>query len=102
MEKVLTDSNFKDEISTGLVLVDFWAPWCAPCRMLGPIIEEIAGEVEGIKIGKLNVDENPVTAGEYKIMSIPNVILFKDGEAVEAIIGLRPKEAYLEAVEKYK
>jgi thioredoxin 1 len=102
MEKVLTDSNFKDEINTGLVLVDFWAPWCAPCRMLGPIIEEIAGEVEGIKIGKLNVDENPVTAGEYKIMSIPNVILFKDGEAVEAIIGLRPKEAYLEAIEKHK
>jgi thioredoxin 1 len=102
MEKVLTDSNFKDEINTGLVLVDFWAPWCAPCRMLGPIIEEIAGEVEGITIGKLNVDENPVTAGEYKIMSIPNVILFKDGEAVEAIIGLRPKEAYLEAIEKHK
>jgi thioredoxin 1 len=102
MEKVLTDSNFKDEISTGLVLVDFWAPWCAPCRMLGPIIEEIANEVEGITIAKLNVDENPQTAQEYKIMSIPNVILFKDGEPVEAIIGLRPKEAYLEAVEKYK
>ena len=102
MEKVLTDSNFKDEISSGLVLVDFWAPWCAPCRMLGPIIEEVAGEVEGVSVGKLNVDENPQTAQEYKIMSIPNVILFKDGEPVEAIVGLRTKEAYLEAIENHK
>jgi thioredoxin 1 len=102
MEKVLTDTNFKDEISSGLVLVDFWAPWCGPCRMLGPIIEEIAEEVEGVTIGKLNVDENPQTAQEYQIMSIPNVILFKDGEPVETLIGLRPKEAYLEAVENHK
>lgn len=102
MEKVLTDSNFKDEISSGLVLVDFWAPWCGPCRMLGPIIEEVAGEVEGVTVGKLNVDENPQTAQEYKIMSIPNIILFKDGEPVETLVGLRPKEAYLEAIENHK
>jgi thioredoxin 1 len=70
--------------------------------MLGPIIEEVAGEVEGVTIGKLNVDENPQTAQEYQIMSIPNVILFKDGEPVETLIGLRPKEAYLEAVENHK
>ncbi len=102
MEKVLTDSNFKDEISSGLILVDFWAPWCAPCIMLGPIIEEVAGEVEGVTVGKLNVDENPQTAQEYQIMSIPNVILFKDGEPVETLIGLRPKEAYLEAIQNHK
>jgi len=102
MEKVLTDSNFKDEISSGLVLVDFWAPWCGPCRMLGPIIEEVAQEVEGVSIGKLNVDENPQIAQEFKVMSIPMVVLFKDGEPVETIIGLRPKEAYLEAIEKHK
>jgi thioredoxin 1 len=102
MEKVLTDTNFKDEISSGLVLVDFWAPWCGPCRMLGPIIEEVAEEVEGVTLGKLNVDENPQTAQEYQIMSIPNVILFKDGEPVETLIGLRPKEAYLEAIENHK
>jgi thioredoxin 1 len=102
METVLTDSNFKDEISTGLVLVDFWAPWCGPCRMLSPIIEEVAKEIENVKVGKLNVDENPQTAQEYQIMSIPNVILFKDGEPVEALVGLRPKEAYLEAVEAHK
>jgi thioredoxin 1 len=102
MEKVLTDSNFKDEISSGLVLVDFWAPWCAPCIMLGPIIEEVAGEVEGVTVGKLNVDENPQTAQKYNIMSIPNIILFKDGEPVENLIGLRPKEAYLEAIKNHK
>jgi thioredoxin 1 len=102
MEKVLTDSNFKEEISEGLVLVDFWAPWCAPCRMLGPIIEEVAKEVDGVTIGKLNVDEQQSTAREYKVMSIPTVILFKDGEAVESIVGLRAKEVYLDIIQKYK
>ena len=102
MEVVLTDSNFKDEVSSGLVLVDFWAPWCGPCRMLGPIIEEVAEEVKDVKIGKLNVDENPQTAGEFQIMSIPAVMLFQDGEVVETLIGLRPKEAYLEAIEANK
>jgi thioredoxin 1 len=102
MEKILTDSNFKDEIVEGLVLVDFWAPWCAPCRMLGPILEEVSKELDDITIGKLNVDENPQTAQEFQVMSIPLVILFKDGEAVESMIGLRPKEAYLEAIEKHK
>ena len=102
MEKVLTDSNFNDEISTGLVLVDFWAPWCGPCRMLAPIIEEVAQEVEGVSIGKLNVDESPQIAQQFQVMSIPMVVLFKDGEPVETLIGLRSKEAYLEAIENHK
>jgi thioredoxin 1 len=102
MEKVLTDSNFKEEIKEGLVLVDFWAPWCAPCRMLGPIIEEVAQEAEGVSVGKLNVDEEQSTAQEFQIMSIPTVMLFKDGEPVETIVGLRPKEAYLEVIENHK
>lgn len=102
MEKVLTDSNFKDEISEGLLLVDFWAPWCAPCRMLGPILEEIDEEFNDVTIGKLNVDENPQTAQEFQIMSIPLVILFKDGKAVESLLGLRPKQAYLDAIERHK
>jgi thioredoxin 1 len=101
MEKILTDSNFKDEIEEGLILVDFWAPWCAPCRMLGPILEDVDNELDDITIGKLNVDENPQTAQEFQVMSIPLVILFKDGEAVESMIGLRPKEAYLESIEKH-
>ena len=100
MEITLTDQSFKEEISSGLVLVDFWAPWCGPCRMLAPVIEEIANELKDVKIGKLNVDENPQTAGEFQIMSIPAVMLFKDGEVVETLIGLRPKEAYVEAIKK--
>jgi thioredoxin 1 len=102
MEKILTDSNFKDEIEEGLVLVDFWAPWCAPCRMLGPILEDVSKELDDITIGKLNVDENPQTAQEFQVMSIPLVILFKNGEAVESMVGLRPKEAYLEAIKTHK
>lgn len=102
METVLTDSNFKDEISEGLVLVDFWAPWCGPCRMLAPIIEEVAKEVEDVKIGKLNVDEQQSTAQQFQVMSIPTVILFKDGEPVETIVGLRNKEAYTEVIEAHK
>lgn len=102
MEITLTDSNFKEEISSGLVLVDFWAPWCGPCRMVAPIIEEVANESDGVKVGKLNVDENPQIAGEYQIMSIPTVMLFKDGEVVETLVGLRPKDAYLEAINRNK
>ena len=102
MEKVLTDSNFKDEVSSGLVLVDFWAPWCGPCRMLAPILEEVSKEAEGVTVAKLNVDEEQATAQEFKIMSIPNVILFKDGTPVETLVGLRPKEDYLEAIKKHK
>jgi len=102
MEKILTDSNFKDDIASGLVLVDFWAPWCMPCRMLGPVIEEVASEIEGVTVGKLNVDENPMIAGQFQIMSIPTVMLFKDGEPVETMIGLKPKEIYLQAIEAHK
>ncbi|HCC67824.1 TPA: thioredoxin [Patescibacteria group bacterium] len=100
METILTDTSFKEETASGLVLVDFWAPWCAPCIMLGPIIEEVGSEVKDIKIGKLNVDENPQTAQAFQIMSIPAIMLFKDGEHVETLIGLRPKEDYLAMIEK--
>ena len=101
METILTDSNFKEETASGLILVDFWAPWCGPCRMLGPIIAEVATEVKDVKIGKLNVDENPKIAQAFQIMSIPAVILFKDGEVVKTLIGLRPKEDYLKVIEEY-
>jgi thioredoxin 1 len=98
-----TNESFSKEVleSKGLVLVDFWAPWCGPCRMLSPILEEVAKEVESVKVGKVNVDEERGLAERYDIMSIPAVFLFKDGERVETMIGVKPKEEYLEVLKNY-
>lgn len=97
-----TDANFKNESGSGLVLVDFWAPWCGPCRMVGPVIEELAGDYAGkVKVGKLNVDDHQQTAISYRVMSIPTVILFKDGEPVETMVGAMPKGAYQQRIAKY-
>ena len=90
----LTDDNFDTEvISSDLpVLVDFWAEWCGPCKMIAPSLEELAGEFEGrAKIGKLDVDSNQVTAGKYGIRSIPSLLIFKGGEVVDQIVGAVPK-----------
>ena len=99
---MLTDSNFDATIKDNkLVLVDFWAAWCAPCRMIAPVLEDIARENTGLTVGKLNVDENPMKAGEFQIMSIPNLLLFKNGKVVENIIGAVPKSHITSAVKKH-
>ena len=92
-----TDQNFTDEIKSGLVLVDFWAPWCGPCKMIAPVLEEIDAEIsDKVKIVKLDVDENQETAGNFGVMSIPTLVLFKDGEIVDQVVGFQPKEALAE------
>jgi thioredoxin 1 len=100
-EKVvhLTEQDFDTKIAKGLTLVDFWAEWCGPCHALSPTLEELAAEHAGsVKVGKLDVDANPLTAQAFGVRSIPTVVLFRDGEAVEQIIGVRPKSTYVEAI----
>jgi thioredoxin 1 len=92
----LTDANFKDEVeaSTVPVIVDFWAEWCGPCRMLTPILEELAGERAGkVKIGKVNVDEQQALAAQFSVRSIPMLVFFKNGKAVETTVGVQSKGA---------
>ena len=98
----ITDQNFKKEVleSDKVILVDFWAPWCGPCQMMGPILDELSKEVEGkFKVGKLNVDENPDSASEYGIMSIPALKIFKNGKVVKELTGVQNKESLKEELE---
>jgi thioredoxin 1 len=90
----VTDTNFTAEVieSQGPVLVDFWAPWCGPCRVVAPVLEEIAGERPDLRIVKLNVDENQQTAAQYQVLSIPTMILFKNGSPAKTIVGAYPKQ----------
>ena len=94
----INKNNFQNEImdSEKTVLLDFWASWCAPCRMVVPIVEEIAGERRDIKVGKINVDEEPELANKFSIMSIPTLVVMKNGKIVQQVSGARPKNAILE------
>ncbi len=93
----ITQNNFQEEVlnSDKPVLLDFWASWCGPCRMVGPIIDEIAGEHPEIKVGKINVDEQQELAAAFKIMSIPTLMVVKDGKVVNQAMGVRPKDQIL-------
>lgn len=95
------DVNLDEEIKVGLVLIDFWAKWCGPCKMISPVLDELNGILgEELKIIKVDVDENPATAAEYEIMSIPTLILLKNGQTVEKFIGYQPLDSLLEVIEK--
>lgn len=102
MVQAITDATFADETKDGLVLVDFWATWCGPCRMVAPVLEEIAEERgDALKIVKIDVDENPKTSEAFKVMSIPTLLIKKDNEVVDTVIGYRPKEELDEVINQY-
>lgn len=103
MVLILTDQNFETELakSSPPLLVDFWAPWCAPCLVVGPIVEELAKEYEGkLRVGKLNVDENSKTAAKYNIMSIPTLLIFRKGKVVKMIIGTQSRERLKQQIDE--
>ena len=104
MAKKFTKSNFESEVlnSTGVVLVDFWATWCGPCRMVSPVIDELSDIYEGkAKIGKVNVDEEAELASSFAVVSIPTVVLFKNGKAEERLVGAHSIDDYEDLIEKY-
>ncbi|MBE4908200.1 thioredoxin [Cytobacillus suaedae] len=98
----VTDQNFNTETSEGLVLADFWAPWCGPCKMIAPVLEELDSEMgEKVKIVKIDVDENQETAGKFGVMSIPTLLVMKNGEVVDKVVGFQPKDALAELLNKH-
>ncbi|MEG0363993.1 MAG: thioredoxin [Erysipelotrichales bacterium] len=98
----LDDTNFSNEIATGVTLVDFYADWCGPCKMVAPIVEQIANEVEGVKVAKIDVDKAQATAQKYNVMSIPTLIVFKDGQPVDVQVGFAAKEQIEAMINKAK
>jgi thioredoxin 1 len=99
--KNISDANFDAETKNGVVLVDFWAPWCGPCRAQGEVLEDLAAEVSGkAEICKINIDDYQETANKYGVRSIPTIIIFKDGEAVKQFVGVQSKDVLVEVISK--
>lgn len=99
---VLNEENFTSEVASGVVLVDFWAEWCGPCQMMLPILSDFANDIgDKVKVGKINVDENPSLAQQFRVMSIPTLIVLKDGKPVEMMVGVKQKEELNEIIGKH-
>jgi thioredoxin 1 len=99
----VSDDSFKAEVeSGGTVLVDFWAPWCGPCKMIAPVLEELDKEVSNLKIAKVNVDDNPESASRFGVMSIPTLIVFKDGQPVDKVVGFQSKDALKNVISRHQ
>jgi thioredoxin 1 len=96
--KILDDQNFKDETKSGVYLVDLHADWCGPCRALSPILDELDGTIDGVTFSKLDTDASPAITGQFGVMSIPTVLILKDGQEVKRIVGLNPKASYVDAL----
>jgi thioredoxin 1 len=100
--KTFTDSDFGDSVKKGLVLVDFWAEWCAPCRRIAPVVDQLAEEYNGrLTVGKMNVDENPMTPPNFMIKGIPTLLLFKDGDLKETVMGVHDKSEVSRLIDKH-
>lgn len=98
---IVTDESFDRVLDAhNLILIDFWAPWCGPCKKISPVLDEISNE-RGLWVGKLNVDENPIKSDEYSVISIPTMILFKSGDPVKTIVGAKPKHVILEELSEW-
>lgn len=102
MAKILSSENFDETVSSGVAVVDFWATWCSPCKMLAPIIEELSNDYDGkVTVGKVDVDDYPNIAQKFGVFSIPTVFIFKDGEIKERLVGFRAKSQLAEIIDKY-